>query len=165
MSTTSAQGLTALSGTLLGLSTVAVALRFYARHMQKVPFKSDDWFMIPCIVRTALLLENMMICPVPESRLNKPLRVSRYCSLARRRVRFLVSFIDHPSSTRSCGITHTLISIRGPQEGPGISHPKRSSRSSRNCCNDIKSLIPALHTRWALADLYFSYILLLTSSR
>ena len=51
MSSTSAQGLTALSSTLLGLSTVAITLRFYARRVQKAPVKSDDWFMVPCLVR------------------------------------------------------------------------------------------------------------------
>lgn len=50
MSSTSAQGLTALSSTLLGLSTIAIGLRFYARHAQKVPLKSDDWITIPCLV-------------------------------------------------------------------------------------------------------------------
>ena len=50
MSSTSAQGLTALSSTLLGLSTIAITLRFYARHVQKAPVKSDDWFMVPCLV-------------------------------------------------------------------------------------------------------------------
>lgn len=50
MSSTSAQGLTALSSTLLGLSAIAIALRFYARHTQKVLLKSDDLIMIPCLV-------------------------------------------------------------------------------------------------------------------
>lgn len=50
MSSTSAAGLTALSSTLLGLSSIAVALRFYARRKQKLQLKSDDWIMIPCLV-------------------------------------------------------------------------------------------------------------------
>ena len=50
MSSTSAQGLTALSSTLLGLSTIAIALRFYARRTQKALIKSDDLIMIPCLV-------------------------------------------------------------------------------------------------------------------
>ena len=50
MSSTSAQGLTALSSTLLGLSTIAIGLRFYARHMQKAPLKMDDWATVPSIV-------------------------------------------------------------------------------------------------------------------
>ena len=50
MSSTSAQGLTALSSTLLGLSTIAIALRFYARRTQKASMKADDLIMIPCLV-------------------------------------------------------------------------------------------------------------------
>lgn len=50
MSSTSAPGLTALSSTLLGLSTIVVGLRFYARHLQKAPLKIDDWIMIPCLL-------------------------------------------------------------------------------------------------------------------
>lgn len=50
VSSSSAQGLTALSATLLSLSTIAIALRFYARHTQKARVESDDWIMIPCLV-------------------------------------------------------------------------------------------------------------------
>ena len=50
MSSTSAEGLTALSSTLLALSTVAIGLRFYIRHVQKLPLKMDDWITIPCLV-------------------------------------------------------------------------------------------------------------------
>lgn len=50
MSSTSAQGLTALSSTLLGLCTIAITLRFYARHTQKAALKSDDLIMIPCLL-------------------------------------------------------------------------------------------------------------------
>lgn len=52
MSTTSHEGLTAVASSLLALSTVSVALRFYSRHIQKAPLKADDWIMIPCLVRT-----------------------------------------------------------------------------------------------------------------
>lgn len=55
MSSTSSQGLTALGSALLGLSTIAITLRFYARHTQKTPVKSDDWVMIPCLVSTQSL--------------------------------------------------------------------------------------------------------------
>lgn len=50
VSSSSAQGLTALSATLLSLSTIAIALRFYARHTQKARVESDDWIMIPCLL-------------------------------------------------------------------------------------------------------------------
>ena len=46
MSSTSHQGLGALGGALLGLSTIAVGLRFYARREQKVPLLSDDWMAL-----------------------------------------------------------------------------------------------------------------------
>lgn len=59
MSTTSAQGLTALSSTLLGLSTIAIGLRFYARHVQKVPLKMDDWITLACLVSTTNLVDEL----------------------------------------------------------------------------------------------------------
>ncbi len=60
MSSTSADGLTALSSTLLGLSTIAIALRFYARRSQKVPLKTDDWIMVPCLV-SADIVKMMLV--------------------------------------------------------------------------------------------------------
>ena len=36
----------------MGLSVVAVGLRFYARKYQKVPLMTDDWLMIPALVST-----------------------------------------------------------------------------------------------------------------
>ena len=59
MSSTSAQGLTALSSTLLGLSTIAIGLRFYARHVQKVPRKMDDWVTLPCLVSAFGLVDQI----------------------------------------------------------------------------------------------------------
>ncbi|MCJ1262144.1 hypothetical protein MMC22_002014 [Lobaria immixta] len=50
MSSTSAPGLAALSSSLLGFSTIVVGLRFYARHVQKLPLTLDDWIMIPCLL-------------------------------------------------------------------------------------------------------------------
>lgn len=51
MSTTSHQGLTALSSSMLGLSIIAIGLRFYARSVHKAALKADDWMMIPTLVR------------------------------------------------------------------------------------------------------------------
>ena len=92
MSSTSAQGLTALSGTLLGLSTIAVSLRFYARRTQKASLRSDDWIMIPCLVSR----DNPMIgwYKWPKACLNDEI-TCRYCSSARHRVLFMVSGMFH----------------------------------------------------------------------
>ena len=38
----------------MGLSVIAVGLRFYARKHQKVPFMTDDWLMIPALVSAVL---------------------------------------------------------------------------------------------------------------
>ncbi|THV52717.1 hypothetical protein BGAL_0071g00250 [Botrytis galanthina] len=50
MSTTSHEGLTAVASSMLALSTVSIALRFYSRRVQKAPLKTDDWIMIPCLL-------------------------------------------------------------------------------------------------------------------
>jgi hypothetical protein len=50
MSDTTASGLGALSGTLLGLTTVAVILRFYARWKIKSHIGTDDLLMLPAWV-------------------------------------------------------------------------------------------------------------------
>jgi hypothetical protein len=47
MSTTSTYGLQALSGALLGITTITVALRFYARRSQRAYIGADDWLIIP----------------------------------------------------------------------------------------------------------------------
>ena len=47
---TTVSGLASLSGTLLGLTTAAVALRFYARQGQKARLQMDDWLMVPAWV-------------------------------------------------------------------------------------------------------------------
>ncbi len=52
MSTTSHEGLGALSGSFLGLSCIVVALRFYARNVQKASLKMDDWVMLLGLVST-----------------------------------------------------------------------------------------------------------------
>ncbi len=52
MSSTSHKGLGALGGSFLGLSCIVVALRFYARNVQKAPLKMDDWAMLPGLVST-----------------------------------------------------------------------------------------------------------------
>src|SRR4051812_9188196 len=41
------QGLLALGSCMLGISIIAIALRFYSRISQKKPLKADDWLMIP----------------------------------------------------------------------------------------------------------------------
>ncbi|KAI5863695.1 hypothetical protein GGS23DRAFT_510789 [Durotheca rogersii] len=43
MSDSSKNGVLALSGSLMGLSTIAVGLRFWARRRQKLRFLADDW--------------------------------------------------------------------------------------------------------------------------
>ena len=50
--TSSAAGVNALCGTLLTLTVVTVSLRFYTRTLQRLPFSTDDWAMVPCVVCT-----------------------------------------------------------------------------------------------------------------
>ena len=47
MSTTSAEGLRALCGSLVAITTVISGLRLYARRVQRVEFGVDDWMIIP----------------------------------------------------------------------------------------------------------------------
>lgn len=101
MSSTSSQGLTALGSALLGLSTIAITLRFYARHTQKTPVKSDDWIMIPCLVSTQSL-EAANRHKKSSTRSSSKLKVLRgysYCFLERQRVHLLVGQVDDPPST------------------------------------------------------------------
>lgn len=35
--------------------TLVVGLRFYTRHVQKLPFGIDDWLMLPALVRYQLV--------------------------------------------------------------------------------------------------------------
>ncbi len=35
---------------MMGLSVIAVGLRFYARSLRKLSFGIDDWLMIPALV-------------------------------------------------------------------------------------------------------------------
>ena len=55
----------AISGSLLALCTVAVAARFWARHLQKGHFQADDWLVIPAWITfvglCACLLESTYI--------------------------------------------------------------------------------------------------------
>lgn len=44
MSLTSKDGFLAVAGSFLGLTTITVGLRFYARHHQGLPYKADDAF-------------------------------------------------------------------------------------------------------------------------
>ena len=50
MSTTSLSGIEAVCGTFIGLTAIAVGLRFYARKKQRVPFLADDWCMLVAVV-------------------------------------------------------------------------------------------------------------------
>lgn len=52
MSSESYQAITALGSCTLGLSVIAVALRFYSRKLQRVPLLADDWIMVPGLVRS-----------------------------------------------------------------------------------------------------------------
>ena len=47
MSTTSAGGLRALSGSLVAITTLAAGLRFYTRRVQRAKLEADDWMIIP----------------------------------------------------------------------------------------------------------------------
>ena len=49
-SDTSVTGLYAVSSVLLGISVIAVAVRFYARYLKKNPLLADDWLLIPALV-------------------------------------------------------------------------------------------------------------------
>lgn len=51
---TKASDLTGLSSSLLVLSSIAVALRFWTRQKQKLELMSDDWSMLLCIVSAHL---------------------------------------------------------------------------------------------------------------
>ena len=63
MSDTSAAGLEALTGTLLGLSVITVGLRFYARRKTKAPIMADDWLMVGALVRVIIRTENAALIP------------------------------------------------------------------------------------------------------
>ena len=43
-------GIGSLCGTLCGLTTATMALRFYVRHRQGAPLLIDDWSMFPAWV-------------------------------------------------------------------------------------------------------------------
>lgn len=47
---TSYQSLDALTGSMLGIRTIVVGLRFCARAQQKTGLQLDDWFMIPAFI-------------------------------------------------------------------------------------------------------------------
>jgi hypothetical protein len=50
MSSQSKDGLLAVCGSLLGLSTIAVGLRFYARKKTHLPIKADDMLAVASLV-------------------------------------------------------------------------------------------------------------------
>ena len=51
---TKASDLVALSSSLLALSSIAVALRFWTRRKQKLELKNDDWSMLLSVVSAHL---------------------------------------------------------------------------------------------------------------
>ena len=108
MSSTSASGLTALSSTLLGLSTLAIGLRFYARRVQKVPLKMDDWINIPCLVSATSRAD---VQPL-RLLLMKSFTTSRYSSLARQRQRCMVLCLHDQGSIKSRCIPYSSVSTR-----------------------------------------------------
>lgn len=59
MSSTSKDGLLAVTSTFLALNTIVVGLRFYARKHQKLGWKTDDWFAF-------LALVSGLLCSHPE---------------------------------------------------------------------------------------------------
>ena len=50
MSTTSAEGLRALCGSLVAITTIVSGLRLYARRVQRVKLGLDDWIIIPSYI-------------------------------------------------------------------------------------------------------------------
>jgi hypothetical protein len=44
---------------LLGILVIAVAVRFYARHLKNNPLLADDWLLIPALLRLSILAINM----------------------------------------------------------------------------------------------------------
>ena len=53
MSSDSANGLAAVSGAMMGLSIIAVGMRFNARKQQKARYMADDWMVLPALVSAA----------------------------------------------------------------------------------------------------------------
>ena len=47
---TSHQAIDGLTGSMLGLGTIAVVLRVYTRSAQRAKFEADDWVMVPAYV-------------------------------------------------------------------------------------------------------------------
>ena len=74
MSTTSAEGLRALCGSLVAITTIVSGLRLYARRVQRVKFGIDDWMIIPSylafigMVACALLGVQLRQFGYPETR-------------------------------------------------------------------------------------------------
>ena len=74
MSTTSAEGLRALCGSLVGITTIVSGLRLYARRVQRAKFGVDDWMIIPSylafigMVACALLGVQLRQFGYPETR-------------------------------------------------------------------------------------------------
>lgn len=56
MSASSADGLYAVSGAFIGLSTVSVSLRFYSRVKKASPLGLDDWTALFGVVRARRIL-------------------------------------------------------------------------------------------------------------
>lgn len=53
------KALFAVNTVFLGLSVIAVALRFYARTLKRIPFGVDDWFIVVGTVLTCRSLDHL----------------------------------------------------------------------------------------------------------
>jgi hypothetical protein len=51
---TTAISVRVLLGTMLGLATISVALRFFSRRRQKARLLADDWLTVPVLVGHSL---------------------------------------------------------------------------------------------------------------
>ena len=47
-------GMYGIAASMTILSFIAIALRFYARHVMKIGYSWDDWMMIPAMVCTLI---------------------------------------------------------------------------------------------------------------
>ena len=56
----------AVTVVLISLSFFAVALRFWARQMKALPWKADDWLMIPAASFEVILCVGNLVCRLLE---------------------------------------------------------------------------------------------------
>ena len=59
----------AVTVVLIILSFAAVGLRFLARYMKALPWKADDWLMIPAVSFEVILCVGNLVCGLLGSRI------------------------------------------------------------------------------------------------